>query len=204
MTISVGVTNRREGSPIAHDPVGTDRRPPAPKWTTRVKSRLGRDDAGLRTESPPVSPASRRDRCTQFLRVGWETVAALQETRMTATEGKSACTVRITVKLRPEEYDELFRHVSEIGSTMRPFPPQCSKGDEGGASRHGGQPPASKCEAGGKPGGLTQRWLAGRRCIRLRIDEGRRRRLGAKGSSPEFGMKFPGPARLLQTSPVRS
>jgi hypothetical protein len=40
---------------------------------------------------------------------------------MTATEGKSACTVRITVKLRPEEYDELFRHVCEIGSTMSAF-----------------------------------------------------------------------------------
>jgi hypothetical protein len=40
---------------------------------------------------------------------------------MTATEGKSACTVRVTVKLRPEEYDELFRHVCEIGSTMSAF-----------------------------------------------------------------------------------
>ena len=40
---------------------------------------------------------------------------------MTATGGKSACTVRVTVKLRPEEYDELFRHVCEIGSTMSAF-----------------------------------------------------------------------------------
>jgi len=40
---------------------------------------------------------------------------------MTDTGGKSACTVRITVKLRPDEYDELFRHVSEIGSTMSAF-----------------------------------------------------------------------------------
>jgi len=40
---------------------------------------------------------------------------------MTDTEGKSACTVRVTVKLRPEEYDELFRHVREIGSTMSAF-----------------------------------------------------------------------------------
>ena len=40
---------------------------------------------------------------------------------MTDTGGKSACTVRITVKLRPDEYDELFRHVCEIGSTMSAF-----------------------------------------------------------------------------------
>jgi hypothetical protein len=40
---------------------------------------------------------------------------------MTGTERKSACTVRITVKLRPDEYDELFRHVCEIGSTMSAF-----------------------------------------------------------------------------------
>jgi hypothetical protein len=29
--------------------------------------------------------------------------------------------VRVTVKLRPYEYDELFRHVREIGSTMSAF-----------------------------------------------------------------------------------
>jgi hypothetical protein len=40
---------------------------------------------------------------------------------MTGTEGRSACTVRITVKLRPDEYDKLFRHVSKIGSTMSAF-----------------------------------------------------------------------------------
>ena len=40
---------------------------------------------------------------------------------MTDMGGKSACTVRITVKLRPEEYDELFRHVCAIGSTMSAF-----------------------------------------------------------------------------------
>src|SRR5271168_1171978 len=40
---------------------------------------------------------------------------------MADTEGKSACTVRVTVKLRPDEYDELFRHVREIGSTMSAF-----------------------------------------------------------------------------------
>jgi hypothetical protein len=40
---------------------------------------------------------------------------------MTDTERKSACTVRVTVKLRPDEYDELFRHVCEIGSTMSAF-----------------------------------------------------------------------------------
>ena len=40
---------------------------------------------------------------------------------MTDTERKSACTVRVTVKLRPSEYDELSRHVREIGSTMSAF-----------------------------------------------------------------------------------
>jgi hypothetical protein len=40
---------------------------------------------------------------------------------MTDTERKSACTVRVTVKLRPDEYDELFRHVRVIGSTMSAF-----------------------------------------------------------------------------------
>ena len=41
--------------------------------------------------------------------------------RMTETEAKFACTVRVTVKLRPGEYDELSRHVREIGSTMSAF-----------------------------------------------------------------------------------
>jgi hypothetical protein len=40
---------------------------------------------------------------------------------MTDTERKSACTVRVTVKLRPDEYDELFRYVCGIGSTMSAF-----------------------------------------------------------------------------------
>jgi hypothetical protein len=40
---------------------------------------------------------------------------------MTDAEDKSACTVRITVKLRPDEYDAMFRHVCEIGSTMSAF-----------------------------------------------------------------------------------
>jgi hypothetical protein len=29
--------------------------------------------------------------------------------------------VRVIVKLRPEQYDELFRHVREVGSTMSAF-----------------------------------------------------------------------------------
>ena len=33
----------------------------------------------------------------------------------------SGCTVRIIVKLRPEQYDELMRQVREIGSTMSAF-----------------------------------------------------------------------------------
>ena len=40
---------------------------------------------------------------------------------MTDTDRKSACTVRVTVKMRPDDYDELFRHVCEIGSTMSAF-----------------------------------------------------------------------------------
>jgi hypothetical protein len=40
---------------------------------------------------------------------------------MTDTEAKSSCTVRITVKLRPSGYDELSRHVREIGSTISAF-----------------------------------------------------------------------------------
>ena len=40
---------------------------------------------------------------------------------MTETEAKSTCTVRVTVRLRPSEYDELYRQVHEIGSTMSAF-----------------------------------------------------------------------------------
>jgi hypothetical protein len=34
---------------------------------------------------------------------------------------KSGCTVRVIVKLTPDQYDELIRHVREIGSTMSAF-----------------------------------------------------------------------------------
>jgi hypothetical protein len=40
---------------------------------------------------------------------------------MTDTVDKVGLTVRITVKLRPDEYDELFRHVCRIGTTMSAF-----------------------------------------------------------------------------------
>jgi hypothetical protein len=40
---------------------------------------------------------------------------------MTGMERKSACTVRVTVRLQPDEYDTLFHHVCEIGSTMSAF-----------------------------------------------------------------------------------
>jgi hypothetical protein len=33
----------------------------------------------------------------------------------------SGCTVRVIVKLRPDQYDQLTRHVREIGSTMSAF-----------------------------------------------------------------------------------
>jgi hypothetical protein len=40
---------------------------------------------------------------------------------MTDVEEKCGCTVRIVVKLRPDQYDQLVRHVREIGSTMSAF-----------------------------------------------------------------------------------
>jgi hypothetical protein len=36
-------------------------------------------------------------------------------------DGKCGCTVRIVVKLRRDQYDQLVRHVCEIGSTMSAF-----------------------------------------------------------------------------------
>ena len=45
----------------------------------------------------------------------------LRGQRMTDVDDKCGCTVRIVVKLRPDQYDELVRHVSEIGSTMSAF-----------------------------------------------------------------------------------
>jgi hypothetical protein len=36
-------------------------------------------------------------------------------------EQQSCLTVRVTVKLRPDEHDELFHHVCRIGSTMSAF-----------------------------------------------------------------------------------
>jgi hypothetical protein len=40
---------------------------------------------------------------------------------MTDMANNSGCTVRVIVKLRPDQYDELIRHVREIGSTMSAF-----------------------------------------------------------------------------------
>jgi hypothetical protein len=40
---------------------------------------------------------------------------------MPDTDDKVGLTVRIIVKLRPDEYDELFRHVRRIGTTMSAF-----------------------------------------------------------------------------------
>jgi hypothetical protein len=40
---------------------------------------------------------------------------------MADTDDKIGLTVRVTVKFRPDEYDELFRHVRRIGSTMSAF-----------------------------------------------------------------------------------
>jgi hypothetical protein len=43
------------------------------------------------------------------------------EEEMTKAQDKSAGMVRITVKLRPDQYDELFCYVRELGSTMSAF-----------------------------------------------------------------------------------
>jgi hypothetical protein len=40
---------------------------------------------------------------------------------MANTQDKSSGLVRITVKLAPDQYDELFRHVHAIGSTVSAF-----------------------------------------------------------------------------------
>jgi len=83
------------------------------------KSSSGREVAGLRTQARdhPValSPLERH-----FVGV-LERPSRLYGEAMTDTEDKSTCTVRVTIKLRPGEYDELSRHVREIGSTMSAF-----------------------------------------------------------------------------------
>jgi hypothetical protein len=40
---------------------------------------------------------------------------------MLDTEDKVGLTVRVTVKLRPDEYDGLCRHVAQLGTTMSAF-----------------------------------------------------------------------------------
>jgi predicted DNA-binding protein len=40
---------------------------------------------------------------------------------MTDVKDKSAGLMRVVVRLPPEEYNNLFRYVSEIGSTMSAF-----------------------------------------------------------------------------------
>ena len=40
---------------------------------------------------------------------------------MTKEEDKAVGMVRVTVKLRPDQYDELFQYVREVGSTMSAF-----------------------------------------------------------------------------------
>jgi hypothetical protein len=40
---------------------------------------------------------------------------------MTDADDKVGLSVRVIVKLRPDEYDKLFRHVRRIGSTMSAF-----------------------------------------------------------------------------------
>ena len=46
---------------------------------------------------------------------------AVRGLHMIEMANNSGCTVRVIVKLRPDQYDELIRHVREIGSTMSAF-----------------------------------------------------------------------------------
>jgi hypothetical protein len=84
------------------------------------ESSSGHEVAGLRTQAREHPVSSKPHWNTHF-------VGALKDRRgcmgkaMTDTEDKSTCTVRVTIKLRPGEYDELSRHVREIGSTMSAF-----------------------------------------------------------------------------------
>ena len=45
----------------------------------------------------------------------------LERQQMTKEEDKAVGMVRVTVKLRPDQYDELFQYVREVGSTMSAF-----------------------------------------------------------------------------------
>jgi hypothetical protein len=45
----------------------------------------------------------------------------LERQQMREAEHKSSGMVRITVKLQPDQYDELFQYVREVGSTMSAF-----------------------------------------------------------------------------------
>jgi hypothetical protein len=40
---------------------------------------------------------------------------------MIAARGRSDRTIRITVKVRPDEYDKFCRHVRDLGSTLSAF-----------------------------------------------------------------------------------
>jgi hypothetical protein len=45
---------------------------------------------------------------------------------MANTQDKSSGLIRVTVKLAPHQYDELFHHVRQIGSTMSAFFRECA------------------------------------------------------------------------------
>ena len=45
----------------------------------------------------------------------------LERQQMKEAGDKSGGMVRVTVKLQPDQYDELFRYVREVGSTMSAF-----------------------------------------------------------------------------------
>jgi hypothetical protein len=92
-------------------------------WITRIKSRSNRATVGLRTDlAVGMADVGRTEVSTlAALWPGPPLHARLWGQRMTGVDDKCGCTVRIVVRLRPDEYDQLVRHVREIGSTMSAF-----------------------------------------------------------------------------------
>jgi hypothetical protein len=93
-------------------------------WIARIKSRSSRATVGLTTEPAAGIGDVGRSAVSMLasLSPGQPLDARfLRGQRMTDVDDKCGCTVRIVVKLRPDQYDQLVRHVREIGSTMSAF-----------------------------------------------------------------------------------
>jgi hypothetical protein len=106
---------------------------PSVLWIALISSRLGLDETGRQTDVVAMV-GSPRHRVVRFrtLRdhLGLAGLARKLVSQpdaicagnwMTDADDKVGPTVRVIVKLRPDEYDELFRHVHRIGSTMSAF-----------------------------------------------------------------------------------